>query len=96
MKSKPMAMQTLMDEMVKEFIIALTLLIFATDLELVGFEPASKEMAFTIVLLKFVFGQYFFMQVLIVTVIRYLIIFHGPLIGLIIDRCCISMYSGIF
>ena len=75
-----------MDEMIKELIIAIIPLSFGTDLIHIGLEPISNNKAFLIIFLKFGLGQYFFMQLLIVTITRYLIIFYGPFIELINDR----------
>ena len=87
LQSKTPAMKTLMDEMIKELIIALIHATFTDEFEHIGLEPNSKEKAYVITFLKFGIRQYFLMQLLIVTIIRYLIIFHGPMIDLIIDRC---------
>ena len=95
LESKTPAMQTLMDQMIKELIMALTLVTFIVDINQVGLEPVSKEKAYVIMLLKLGICHIFLMQVLIVTIIRYLIIFHGPMIDLIIDRWCILMYGGV-
>ena len=86
LNSKIPAMQTLMDEMIKELIMAIIPMSFASDLIHIGLEPISKEKAFVMAFLKFGLGQYFLMQVLIVTIIKYFIIFYGPFIELINDR----------
>ena len=87
LKSKTPAMETLMDEMIKELIMALILFTITIDFEYIVLEPVSKELSDVITFLKLGIRQYFLMQLLIVTIIRYLIIFHGPMIDLIIDRC---------
>ena len=66
---------------------------FSTDIIHMGLEPVSREKAFVIICLKFGLGQFLFMQVLSVTIVRYLIIFHGPIINSINDRSCDSLYK---
>ena len=66
---------------------------FSTDIIHMGLEPVSREKAFVILFLKFGLGQFLFMQVLMVTIVRYLIIFHGPIINSINDRSCDSLYK---
>ena len=110
LRNKPPAMQTLRDEMIKELIISLIPLMSIRDLLHFGFSPISKEFALFITYTRLAFAQYFFMQVLIVTLIRYLIIFHGPVIDSIEDQKVVNfsrmfstiwvfvtcLYSGLF
>ena len=90
LRNKAPAMQTLRDEMIKELIISLIPLMSIRDLLHFGFSPISKEFALFITYTRLAFAQYFFMQVLIVTLVRYLIIFHGPLIDLIEDQIVVN------
>ena len=90
LRNKAPAMQTLRDEMMKELIISLIPLMSIRDLLHFGFSPISKEFALFISYTRLAFAQYFFMQVLIVTLVRYLIIFHGPLIDSIEDQIVVN------
>jgi len=103
-------MQTLRDEMIKELIISLIPLTLSTDLLNIDIGPISKEFALFLTYTRVALAQYFFMQVLIVTLIRYLIIFHGPVIDSIEDQKVVNfsrmistiwvfvtcLYSGLF
>ena len=95
LRNKAPAMQTLRDEMIKELIISLIPLMSIRDLLHFGFSPISKEFALFISYARLALAQYFFMQVLIVTLIRYLIIFHGPHIDSIEDQTVVN-FSRIF
>ena len=76
LRNKAPAMQTLRDEMIKELIISLIPLMSIRDLLHFGISPISKEFALFISYTRLALAQYFFMQVLIVTLVRYLIIFQ--------------------
>ena len=103
-------MQTLRDEMIKELIISLVPLTLSSDLLYIDICPISKEFALFLIYTRVALAQYFFMQVLIVTLIRYLIIFHGPHIDSIEDQTVVNfsrlfstiwvfvtcLYSGLF
>ena len=91
LKNKAPAMQTLRDEMIKELIISLIPLMSIRDLLHFGFSPISKEFALFISYTRLALAQYFFMQVLLVTLVRYLIIFHGPLIDSIEDQIVVNL-----
>ena len=110
LRKKALAMQTLRDEMIKELIISLIPLTLSTDLLNIDIGPISKEFALFLTYTRVALAQYFFMQVLIVTLIRYLIIFHGPVIDSIEDQKVVNfsrmfstiwvfvtcLYSGLF
>ena len=110
LRKKALAMQTLRDEMIKELIISLIPLTLSTDLLYIDICPISKEFALFLIYTRVALAQYFFMQVLIVTLIRYLIIFHGPVIDSIEDQKVVNfsrmfstiwvfvtcLYSGLF
>ena len=110
LRKKLLAMQTLRDEMIKELIISLIPLTLSTDLLNIDIGPISKEFALFLTYTRVALAQYFFMQVLIVTLIRYLIIFHGPVIDSIEDQKVVNfsrmfstiwvfvtcLYSGLF
>ena len=110
LRNKALAMQTLRDEMIKELIISLIPLTLSSDLLYIDICPISKEFALFLIYTRVALAQYFFMQVLIVTLIRYLIIFHGPLIDSIEDQTVVNfsrlfstiwvfvtcLYSGLF
>lgn len=76
LRNKAPAMQTLRDEMIKELIISIVPLMSIKDLLHVGISPIPKEFAIFISYTRLALAQYFFMQVLIVTLVRYLIIFQ--------------------
>ena len=110
LRKKALAMQTLRDEMIKELIISLVPLTLSSDLLYIDICPISKEFALFLIYTRVALAQYFFMQVLIVTLIRYLIIFHGPHIDSIEDQTVVNfsrlfstiwvfvtcLYSGLF
>ena len=91
LRNKALAMQTLRDEMIKELIISLIPLMLLSDLLHIGISPIPKEFALLVALLV-ALAQYFFMQVLIVTLVRYLIIFHGPYIDSIEDQIVVNFF----
>ena len=91
LRNKAPAMQTLRDEMIKELIISIVPLMSIKDLLHVGISPIPKEFAIFISYTRLALAQYFFMQVLIVTLVRYLIIFHGPLIDSIEDQIVVNL-----
>ena len=91
LRNKAPAMQTLRDEMIKELIISLIPLMSIRDLLHFGISPISKEFALFISYTRLALAQYFFMQVLLVTLVRYLIIFHGPLIDSIEDQIVVNL-----
>ena len=91
LRNKAPAMQTLRDEMIKELIISLIPLMSVRDLLHLGISPISKELALFTSYTRLAFAQYFFIQVLIVTLVRYLIIFHGPLIDSIEDQIIVNL-----
>ena len=95
LKNKAPAMQTLRDEMIKELIISLIPLMLSSDLLHIGISPIPKEFALLLSYTRVALAQYFFMQVLIVTLVRYLIIFHGPLIDSIEDQKIVN-FSRLF
>ena len=95
LKNKAPAMQTLRDEMIKELIISLIPLMISSDLLHIGISPIPKEFALLLSYTRVALAQYFFMQVLIVTLVRYLIIFHGPLIDSIEDQKVVN-FSRLF
>ena len=88
-------MQTLRDEMIKELIISLIPLMLSSDLLHIGISPIPKEFALLLSYTRVALAQYFFMQVLIVTLVRYLIIFHGPHIDSIEDQTVVN-FSRLF
>ena len=110
LRNKAPAMQTLRDEMIKELIISLIPLTLSSDLLYSDIVPLPKEFALFLTYTRVALAQYFFMQVLIVTLIRYLIIFHGPHIDSIEDQTVVNfsrlfstiwvfvtcLYSGLF
>merc|ERR1712183_363632 len=51
-----------------------------------------KEFALFLMYTRVALAQYFFMQVLIVTLVRYLIIFHGPYIDSIEDQIVVNFF----
>ena len=79
-------MQTLKDELIKDLIIVLVPLTLSSDLLYIDIGPIKKEYAIFIMYNRLLVSHYFFTQVLVVTVIRYLIIFHGPVIESIEDK----------
>ena len=91
LRNKGPAMQTLRDEMIKELIISLVPLMSIKDLLHIGISPISEEFALFISYTRLALAQYFFLQVLIVTLVRYLIIFHGPLINSIEDQIVVNL-----
>ena len=95
LKNKAPAMQTLRDEMIKELIISLIPLMLSSDLLHIGISPIPKEFALVLSYTRVALAQYFFIQVLIVTLVRYLIIFHGPLIDSIEDQKVVN-FSRLF
>ena len=95
LRNKPLAMQTLRDEMIKELIISLIPLTLSSDLLYIDIDPIPKEFALFLKYARVALAQYFFMQVFIVTLIRYLIIFHGPLIDSIEDQMVVN-FSRMF
>ena len=98
-RKKALAMQTLRDEMIKELIISLIPLTLLSDLLYIDIGPIPKEFALFLIHTRVALGQYFFIQVLIVTLIRYLIVFHGPLIDSIEDQTVVNfsrMFSTIW
>ena len=95
LKNKAPAMQTLRDEMIKELIISLIPLMLSSDLLHIGISPIPKEFALLLSYIRVALAQYFFMQVLIVTLVRYLIIFHGPHIDSIEDQKIVN-FSRLF
>ena len=92
LKNKAPAMQTLRDEMIKELIISLIPLMLSSDLLHIGISPIPKEFALLLSYTRVALAQYFFMQVLIVTLVRYLIIFHGPYIDSIEDQIVVNFF----
>ena len=92
LRNKALAMQTLRDEMIKELIISLIPLTLSSDLLYSDIGPMPKEFALFIMYTRVALAQYFFMQVLIVTLVRYLIIFHGPYIDSIEDRVIVNFF----
>ena len=95
LRKKALAMQTLRDEMIKELIISLIPLTLLSDLLYIDIGPIPKEFALFLIHTRMALVQYFFIQVLIVTLIRYLIVFHGPLIDSIEDQMVVN-FSRIF
>ena len=92
LRNKPLAMQTLRDEMIKELIISLIPLTLSSDLLYSDIGPMPKEFALFLMYTRVALAQYFFMQVLIVTLVRYLIIFHGPYIDSIEDQKVVNYF----
>ena len=92
LRNKALAMQTLRDEMIKELIISLIPLTLSSDLLYSDIGPMPKEVALFIMYTRVALAQYFFMQVLIVTLVRYLIIFHGPYIDSIEDQIVVNFF----
>ena len=92
LRNKALAMQTLRDEMVKELIISLIPLTLSSDLLYSDIVPLPKEFALFLTYTRVALAQYFFMQVLIVTLVRYLIIFHGPYIDSIEDQIVVNFF----
>ena len=92
LRNKALAMQTLRDEMIKELIISLIPLTLSSDLLYSDIGPMPKEFALFLTYARVALAQYFFMQVLIVTLVRYLIIFHGPYIDSIEDQIVVNFF----
>ena len=92
LRKKVLAMQTLRDEMIKELIISLIPLTLSSDLLYSDIVPLPKEFALFLTYTRVALAQYFFMQVLIVTLVRYLIIFHGPYIDSIEDQIVVNFF----
>ena len=107
LENKSPAMQTLKDEMVKEIIYAITLMSIITDVTMVciGIGPIPIEIVTVIIYTRRAMAVYFFVQVLIAVIVKYLIIFHGRYLDLISDQtvvrwsriiCCIWAFWSIF
>ena len=95
LRNKALAMQTLRDEMIKELIISLIPLTLSSDLlysDIGSIYPMPKEFVLFLMYTRVALAQYFFMQVLIVTLVRYLIIFHGPYIDSIEDQIVVNFF----
>ena len=92
LRNKVLAMQTLRDEMIKELIISLIPLTLSSDLLYSDIGPVPKEFALFLMYTRVALAQYFFMQVLIVTLVRYLIIFYGPYIDSIEDQIVVNFF----
>ena len=86
LRNKLLAMQTLKDELIKELIMALVPLTLLSDLLYIDIGPLKREFAITIHFTRLAIAQYFFVLLLIISVVRYFIIFHGPHIDLIEDK----------
>ena len=91
LKNKVLAMQTLKDELIKEVIMALVPLTLSTDLLYIDIGPLKMEFAVTIYCTRLAINHYFFALLLLISVVRYLIIFHGPYIDLMEDKTVVKI-----
>lgn len=95
LKKKSPVLQTLKDEMIKEVIWSSHPLNISLDLIFIGIGPIPKEVAYIILFTVNWAFAYFFMQVLIAVIVKYLIIFYGYYIELVNDEMVVK-FSRIF
>ena len=83
---KSPGMKTIFDELVQELIIGGIMSSLTADVATCGFGPLSVDTAVLIVLLQRFSAQFWFMQIFMTFLVRYLCIFHATTIHSILDH----------
>ena len=78
---KPLGMQTLYDRMIKDLILAQIFAMVTTTASNVNFPVMQHYIAITIILVNFLGGVTFFLQLFWTILVRYLSIFHPIVIN---------------
>ena len=86
LKRKSPGMKTVFDELVQELIIGATITSLSADIVTCGVGPVPVQVAVLFWFVQRASAQYWFMQIFVTFLVRYLCIFHATTIDLFLDR----------